>query len=99
MTLTALPFRVGHPQVAAHTSRALLGTIGAADLLNLLGQGLQGGVDLHVTIAHHVGVVGTVATTERIGGLLLPGWGDELKGAARGSRRSGGTWRSRGTLF
>lgn len=99
--LTALPLRVAHPQVAAHASRALLGTVGAADLLDLLSQGLQGGVNLHVAIAHHVGVISSavVATTEGIGGLLLDGLADEVEsasGRSRGSRRSR---RSSRTLF
>lgn len=91
---------MAHPQVTAHAGRALLGTVGAADLLDLLGQGLEGGVDLHVTIAHHVGVVSAVvATTEGIGCLLLNRLADEVEstaGRSWGSSRSG---RSGRTLF
>lgn len=97
--LTALPLGVAHPQVAAHAGGALLGTVGAADVLDLLGQGLQGGVDLHVAVAHHVGVVGAVAPTEGIGSLLLNGLADKVESASRSTRRSGesgGSWR---TLF
>lgn len=98
--LTALPLRVAHPQVTAHTSRALLGTVRAADLLDLLGQGLQGGVDLHVTVAHHVGVVSAVmATTVGIGCLLLNRLADEVESATRRSRGSSRSRRSGRTLF
>lgn len=90
---------MAHSQVTAHAGWVLLGTIGAADLLNLVSQGLEGGVNLHVTIAHHVGVVSTVASTQGIGGLLLRRLADEVKsttGRSRGSSRSG---RSGRTLF
>lgn len=91
---------MAHPQVTAHAGRALLGTVGAADLLDLLGQGLEGGVDLHVAIAHHVGVVSAVvATTEGIGCLLLNRLADEVEsttGRSWGSSRSGSSGR---TLF
>ena len=98
--LTALPLGVAHPQVAAHASRALLGTVGAADLLDLLGQGLEGGVNLHVAIAHHAGVISAVsATTVGIGSLLLQGLADEVESTAGRSRGSSGSGRSWRTLF
>lgn len=98
--LTALPLRVAHPQVTAHTSRALLGTVRAADLLDLLGQGLQSGVNLHVAVAHHVGVVSAVvATTVGIGCLLLNRLADEVESTTRRSRGSSRSRRSRRTLF
>lgn len=98
--LTALPLGVAHPQVTAHAGRALLGTVGAADLLNLLSQGLEGGVDLHVAIAHHVGVVSAVvATTVGIGGLLLNRLADEVESTTRSSRGSSRSGRSGRTLF
>lgn len=91
---------MAHPQVTAHAGRALLGTIGAADLLNLLSQGLEGGVDLHVAIAHHVGVVSAVvATTEGIGCLLLNRLADKVESTAGRSRGAGRSRRSGRTLF
>lgn len=98
--LTALPFRVAHPQVTAHAGGALLGTVWAADVLDLLGQGLEGGVDLHVAVAHHVGVVSAVvARTEGIGCLLLNRLADEVESTSGRSRGSGRSGRSRRTLF
>lgn len=91
---------MAHPQVTAHAGRALLGTVGATDLLDLLSQGLEGGVNLHVAIAHHVGVVSAVvAATVGIGGLLLNWLADEVEsttGRSWGSSRS--RWSGR-TLF
>jgi len=95
---------VGHHQVTAHADWALLGTVGAEDLLDSLGEGLEGGVDLNVAIAHHVGVIGavvvaTATTTEGIGCLLVNGLADEVEstaGRSRGSSVSGGSGR---TLF
>lgn len=90
---------MAHPQVTAHAGRALLGTVGAADLLDLLSQGLEGGVDLHVAIANHVGTVSAVvAATEGIGGLLLTRHCEVIctAGRSRGSSRSR---RSGRTLF
>lgn len=91
---------MAHPQVTAHAGGALLGTVGAADLLNLLSQGLEGGVDLHVAIAHHVGVVSAVvAATEGIGCLLLNRLADEVKSTSGRSRGTSRSRRSRWSLF
>lgn len=91
---------MAHPQVTAHASRALLSTVRAADLLNLLGQGLQGGVNLVVAIAHHVGVVSAVvASTVGIGSLLLEWLADKVKSTTGCSRRTGRSRRSRRTLM
>lgn len=97
--LTALVLRVAHPQITTHASGALLSTVGAAELLDPLGQRLQSGVDLHVTIAENTGVVSAVmARAVGIGTLLLNWLADEVEsatGSTRGSSRSG---RSRRTL-
>lgn len=88
---------MAHLQVAAGTGWVLPGAIWATDALDLLAQGLEGGVNLQVTVAHHVGIVGT--ETEGIGSLLL--WlGNEakVKSTTRGTRRSRRSGRSRGTL-
>lgn len=91
---------MAHPQVTAHAGGALLGTVGAADLLNLLSQGLESGINLHVAIAHHVGVISTVvATTEGIRGLLLKRLADKVKSTSGRSRGAGRSRRSRRTLF
>lgn len=98
--LTALPLGVAHPQVTAHASRALLSAVRAADLLYLLGQGLEGGVNLHVAVTHHVGVISTVvATTVGVRGLLLDGLADEVKSTTGSSGWSSRSRRSRRTLL
>lgn len=96
---TALPVWVAHLQVTASASRILLGAIWAHDALNLLAQGLKGGVNLEVTVAHHIGIIGTVGT-EGIRGLLH--WlGNEadIKSTTRGSRRSRESGGSRWSLY
>lgn len=98
--LTTLPLWVAHPQVAAHASGALLGAVRAADLLHLLRQGLEGGVNLHVAVAHHVGVISTVvATTVGIRSLLLDWLADEVESTTGSSSWSRRSRRSRGTLL
>lgn len=57
---TTLPVWVAHLQVTASACRILLGAIWADDALNLLAQGLEGGVNLEVTVTHHIGIVSTV---------------------------------------
>lgn len=57
---TALPVRVAHLQVAAGAGRVLLGAVRAADVLDLLAEGLKGGVNFQVTVTHHIGIIGTV---------------------------------------
>lgn len=95
---TALPVGVAHLQVTAGASRVLFGAIGAADILNLLAQGLEGGVNLHVTVTHHIGIISAVVT-ERIRGFFL-GCSNEanVKSTTGWSRRSRGSGRSRRSL-
>lgn len=89
---------MAHLQVTAGAGRVLLGAIRAADALNLLAQRLEGGVNLKVTVSHHVGVIST-EVTEGIRGLLL-GLGNEanVESTTRGSRSSRGSGRSRRSL-
>ena len=92
---------MAHSQVAAHAGGALLAAGGAADVLDLLGQGLEGAVDLVVAVAHHVGVVGAVvaaAAAVGIGGLLLQGLADEVEAAAGGSGGARGSGETGSTL-
>lgn len=92
---TALPVRVTHLQVAASTGWVLSGTLGTADVLNLFAQALEGGVYLHIAIAHGIGIISTVVV-----GFLLRRLGHEaeIKSATWGARRTWGTSRSRRTL-
>lgn len=99
LRLTALPVGVAHLEVAAGPGGVLAGAIGAADLLDLLAQALQGAVNLQVTVAEDVGVVGAEHTVG-IGSLLL--WlGDEaqVESATRGARGTRGSRRSWRTLY
>lgn len=98
-TLTALPVRVAHLQVAAGSGGVLAGAVGAADLLNLLAQALQGAVNLQVAVAENVSII-SAEHAVGIGGLLLR-LGNEAKveSTARstwGTRRSGRSRRSLG---
>ena len=79
---------MAHLEVTAGSGGVLAGTVGAADLLDLLAQALQGAVHLQVAIAENVSVIST-EHTEGIGGLLL-GLGDE----AEFESAAGGTWES-----
>lgn len=96
--LTALPVRVAHLEVTAGSGGVLAGSVGAADLLDLLAQALQGAVHLQVTVTENVSVIST-EHAEGIGGLLLR-LGDEAKveSAARGTWCSRRSRRSRRTL-
>jgi len=90
---------VAHLQVAAGTGRVFAGALGAADVLDLLAQALEGGVDLQVPVAHHVGVVGSVVAPA-VMGLLLDRLGQEaeVEAAAGGAGRTRGSGWARGTL-
>lgn len=90
---------MAHLEVAAGPGGVLAGAVGAADLLDLLAQALQGAVNLQVAVAEDVGVVGAEHTVG-IGSLLL--WlGDEaqVKSATRGTRGARGSGRSWRTLY
>lgn len=89
--LTALPVRVAHLQVAAGSGGVLAGAVGAADLLNLLAQALQGAVHLQVTVTQNISVISAVHA-EGIGGLLL--W---LGNEAKVESAAGGAWGTRGS--
>ena len=96
--LTALPVGVAHLEVTAGSGGVLAGSIGAADLLNLLAKALQGAVHLQIAVAENVGVISAVHA-EGIRCLLL--WlGDEaeVESATRGTRCSRRTRRSRRSL-
>lgn len=89
---------MAHLQVAAGSGGVLASAVGAAELLNLLAQGLQSAVDLQVAVTQNVSVISAVHT-EGIGTLFL-GLGNEtdVKSAAVGAWCSGGSGRSGRTL-
>lgn len=60
MSLTALPVRMAELQVPAGASGVLLGSLGAADVLDLVVERFQGGINLSVVL------------TEVSGGLVGP---------------------------
>lgn len=98
LLLTALPVWVAHLQVTAGSGRVLAGTIGAADLLDLLAQALQSAVHLKVAVTENVSII---STEQAIGiGALLLWLRDEAKveSATRGTWCSGGSSRSGRTL-
>lgn len=98
LLLTALPVWVAHLQVTAGSGRVLAGTIGAADLLDLLAEALQSAVHLKVAVTENISIISTEHAVG-IGGLLL--WlRDEAKveSATRGTWCSGGSGRSGSTL-
>lgn len=96
--LTTLPVRVTHLEVTAGSGRVLAGSVGAADLLDLLAQALQGAVDFQVTVTENVSIISAVHA-EGIRSLLLR-LGDEAKveSTTGGTRCSGRSRRSRRTL-
>lgn len=51
LSLTALPVRVAELQVPAGASGILLGSLGAADVFNLVVERLERGIDLSVVLA------------------------------------------------
>jgi hypothetical protein len=89
---------VAHLEVAACAGRVLAAAFGAADVLNLLTQALEGGVHLKVTVTNHVSIIGPVVAATILR-LLLRWLRQEAEvitatgrsRRARGSRRAGGT--------
>lgn len=98
-TPTALPVAVAHLQVAAGAGRVLAGALGAADVLDLLAQALEGGVHLQVAVPHHVGIIGPVVAAAVVR-LLLGRLGQEaeVEPAAGRAGRTGGPGWAGGTL-
>lgn len=89
---------MAHLEVTAGSGRVLLGSVGAADLLNLLAKALQGAVHFQIAVAENVSIIGA-EHAEGIGCLLLR-LGDEaeVESTTRGTRCSRRTRRSRRTL-
>lgn len=81
---------MAHSEVTAHAGGALLSSLGAADVLDLLAQGLEGGVHILVTVADRASVVGSVAA-HGVWALLLLGLREEVHA---GTGRSRGAWGS-----
>lgn len=101
LSLTALPVRVAELQVPAGASRILLGSLGAADVFNLVVERLERGIDLSVVLAQVSGGLVGPHVPERVGtllGLTQPSKGRHVYARTRRSRRTGRSRVSRGTL-
>lgn len=88
-------------QVSAGASRVLLGSLGAADVLNLVVERFERGVDLGVVLTEVSGSLVSPHVPERIGGLLSltqSSEGGHINARAGGAWRTGGSRVSRGTL-
>lgn len=102
LSLTALPVRVAELQVPAGTSWVLLGSLGAADVLNLVVERLERGIDLSIVLTEvSRGLVGP-HIPERIRALLRltqTSKGGHVNARTRGARRTGWSGVSGGTLI
>lgn len=90
---------MAHLEVTAGSGRVLAGSVGAADLLNLLAEALQGAVHLQIAVTENIGIISTEQTVGIRCLLLWLGNEAEVKSATRGTRRSRGSGRSRRSLF
>lgn len=99
--LTALPLRVAQFQVPAGAGRVLGGAIGAAQVLNLVVERLEGGIHLHVVLPQRAGGLVGSHVPEGIRRLLCLAQASEsrhVNARAGRSRRTRGSGVSRGTL-
>lgn len=90
-SLTALPVGVAELQVPAGAGRVLLGALGAADVLNLVVQRLESGVDLGVVLTQVSRSLVGSHVPQRIGTLV------GLTKTSKGRHVDARTWRSRWT--
>lgn len=88
---------MAHLEVAAGSGGVLASTVGAADLLDLLAEALEGAVHLQVAVTKNISII-SAEHAVGIGGLLLRlGNEAKVKSATRGtgcSRRSRGSRRT-----
>lgn len=88
-------------QVSAGASWVLLGALGAADVLNLVVERFECGVDLSIVLTEVSGSLVGPHVPERIRGLFMltkTSEGGHVNARARGTRRTGGSGVSGGTL-
>lgn len=101
MSLTALPVGMAELQVSAGASRVLPGSLGAADVLDLVVERLERGVNLGVVLTEVSGSLVGPHVPERIRALFSltqTGEGRHVNARTRGTRRTGGSGVSGGTL-
>lgn len=89
LSLTALPVRVAELQVPAGASGILLGSLGAADVLDLVVERLERRVDLGVVLAQVSGGLVGPHVPERVGTFL------DLAQSSKGGHVNARTRRSR----
>lgn len=100
--LTALPLGMAEFDVAAGPGRVLLGALGAADALNLIVEGFEGGVHLHVVLPQPSGRLVCPHVADGVGALLRLTQSSKSRhvdAGAGGARRTGRTGVSRRTLW
>lgn len=88
-------------QVSAGASWVLPGSLGAADVLNLVVERFERCVDLSIMLTEVSGSLVSSHVPERIGGLFnrtQTSEGGHVNARARGTRRTGGSRVSGGTL-
>lgn len=101
MSLTTLPVRVAQFQVSAGASRVFLGSLRAADVLNLVVERFESGVDLSIMLSEISRSLVGSHVPERIGAFLSltqTSEGRHIDARARGTRRTRGSGVSRRTL-
>lgn len=101
MSLTTLPVRMAQLQVSAGASRVLLGSLRAADVLNLVVERFERGVDLSIMLTKVSRSLVSPHVSERIRGLLSltqTSEGRHVNARSRRTRRTRGSRVSRGTL-
>lgn len=99
--LTALPVGVAQLEVSAGAGRVLLGALGAADVLDLAVEGLEGGVHLGVVLAQASGSLVGPHVPHGIGtllGLTQAGESGHVDARAGRTRRTRGSRVTRRTL-
>lgn len=85
-----------HPEVTAHASWVCLGSLRAADVLDLLADGLEGGIHLSIAVTH-TSFISSVAMVWVSCLLRLGHDGEWFTNACR-SGRTWGSGKTRGTL-
>ncbi len=101
VSLTALPIRMAELQVSAGAGRVLLGSLRAADVLDLVVERFERGVDFSIMLTEVSRSLVGPHVPERIRGLFSltqTSEGRHVNTRARGTRRTGGSGVSGGTL-
>jgi len=101
VSLTTLPVRMAELQISAGTCRILLGSLWAADVLNLIVERFERGINLSIMLTEISSSLVSPHVPERIGGLLSLTQTSEsrhVNARSRWTRRTRGSSVSRRTL-